>query len=1046
MTPMPDPIDRGWFYVVEPRPDAVPAHVRVEGRDGRTLSKRPNGFPGWVLVEGGSRAEQLRAAAAAGAAMESLGDPRAVRLLLGDGGTDLGIETHRVEPCGDHHAAEETLREALREGDATPLPTPPLGAPTARVLFFESLMNTDMPHNDRELSQGVLHMASGLADLPTEVVLANVKMAITGDERPAEGLETLRTALAGGPIGLVCISLLEGYFVGVEALIATLRELGCRARIAVGGVMPTLNPEHVAAHLGDVSFVCRGAGEGFVPQLVRIVGDTDVDTPLSDAQVAQLMALDGLIALDHGRLIAANTAQIVQVDDLDATALDLTLLEKRHVEAGIEIATSRGCIHRCSFCSIIGRETYQARSSEGIIELLNRYEHRIRELTHENPGPDAFRVHISDDDFACDLPRAIAFLQALPSTPFRLASFQVSIADLCVHEGNRLLPQLDQAFLDALDPALFADHGRPIPASDFVHDHKSRDWSSYLQIGVETFSNKELVRLAKGYRVEHIRAAVAALSARGIHMDAYFIVANTDTTADELVDSVAELSRLKLRHPLHFHLRFPIVPRLVSYFPSVTHRRKLRAGRADSMALRDTRSLPGFPEFDYPFVDYDVPDDPWVADLDGSFLTDEGRYTESLNNLHAAWSQRWESTSGDERLHGERLLRRVDDLPRRLAFDHLSEARRTDREPAALSDVTELLGPADSWVRAFARHDSPAPPRLVVIPTWQCELRCTYCYIPKQDGRVMSADTMQRSLDFLLSSERDDLTLQFFGGEALMEWELVSEAIRYGTERAAELKKQLTFIVSSNGFSLTPERLEWLRDKPVKLELSLDGTPEHQNRFRRAWNDEADSYVNGIAHRHRAIVDSGLDHEVIMVVPPAAAGELAANFFHIADLGFRSIQINFALGLLWHPKTQKQFADSLLTIGRELRGRWARGDDLMLVNVESPPMPIRLNGEITVDFDGTIYGGNGFLQETDSKDLFRIGHLDEHGHFDRYWMDAPTNEFLLEHTYKAKITANNLKVGRVLTSFIEWMQREPIGVDRRVIDPRIDSTGAPRVG
>ena len=41
----------------------------------------------------------------------------------------------------------------------------------------------------------------------------------------------------------------------------------------------------------------------------------------------------------------------------------------------------------------------------------------------------------------------------------------------------------------------FADHGRPIPERDFVADFKSRNWSSFLQLGVESYSDKELIRL-----------------------------------------------------------------------------------------------------------------------------------------------------------------------------------------------------------------------------------------------------------------------------------------------------------------------------------------------------------------------------------------------------------------------------------------------------------------------------------------------------------------------------------------------------------------------
>jgi hypothetical protein len=218
----------------------------------------------------------------------------------------------------------------------------------------------------------------------------------------------------------------------------------------------------------------------------------------------------------------------------------------------------------------LGREKYQARSAEGIFALLQRYHERYHALFGDEIPPNAFRVHLSDDDFACDRDRAAAFFAALRDTPFRLSSVQVSIADLCRRENGRLLPEVDPIW-DGLVPELFADHGKPIPLRDHVEDHKSRNWSSYLQIGVETFSSRELVRLAKGYKREHIRAVVHTLAKRGIHMDAYFIVSNSDTSAPDLVESVEELCRLKLAHPRHLHLRFPVVKHLVSYFPSATH-------------------------------------------------------------------------------------------------------------------------------------------------------------------------------------------------------------------------------------------------------------------------------------------------------------------------------------------------------------------------------------------------------------------------------------------------------------------------------------------
>ena len=142
------------------------------------------------------------------------------------------------------------------------------------------------------------------------------------------------------------------------------------------------------------------------------------------------------------------------------------------------------------------------------------------------------------------------FFRNIFRTPFRLTSVQVSVADLCRREGGKLLPELDPALCDAIVPECFVDHYRDIPPQEHLEDHKQRRWSAYLQIGVETFSDRELVRLGKGYRLEHIRAAVDGMVAKGIHVDAYFIQANSQTTAEDLLDGLVEPVRLKVRHYL----------------------------------------------------------------------------------------------------------------------------------------------------------------------------------------------------------------------------------------------------------------------------------------------------------------------------------------------------------------------------------------------------------------------------------------------------------------------------------------------------------------
>lgn len=1057
-----------WFYVVEPSGERRPG--RIVAGDGRVLVRRPHGYAARLCVEDRSGdplpvATWLRAAATAGAALEATGDgtARPLRVTLGSARTPAALLCADAAPSGGlarletleldgpalaaaapwdalHDDVTQLLRRAA--GHRPGLPEATVERAETTALFFESLMASDLPHNDQEISQGVLHMLSAIADRPVRPLKVTLKMPAGDPTGAIRGLDRLAATLAEEPVHLVCLTLLEDYFDGAVRLIAELRRLGCHAHVAVGGVMPTLCPEHVAAHLPDVTFVCRGAGEYFVPRLCAIVGSADRRAPFSDDQCAALMAMDGLIAIDRAgqRLVTGHPARTVEVEQLGAVELDLSHLEPRHLEGGIEISTARGCLHHCSFCSIIGRGRYQARSADEVMAMLRRYEDRFAELFGDRIPANAYRVHVSDDDFGCDRERARQILHRLRQSPFRLSSLQLGISDLCRRSGRRLLAEPDERLLEALVPACFADAARPVSPVEALEDYRERSFSSYLQIGVESFCDRELLRLGKGYRVRHVRQVVAALSDRAIHHDAYLILAGSETSGDDLVESLEEASRLKLRHPHYFHLRYPAVRRLVSYFPSASYQRKARAGKAGTSQLRRAACVAGHPEYDYPFVEHDVPQDPWVrVATEGDLLSDGRRYTDSLVALRSRWQKRVrELPAGPERVEGERLVRQLDDAPRRLVLEWLAEILdprgapddpdRASREQQALGVADELLGPRRRWLSALRRFRHEVHPRLVVIPTWECELRCRYCYVAKQAGRTMEPSAMERSVDLLLSSARPGVILQFFGGEPLCRFDRVQHGIEYASARAARAGKELHFIVSSNGYSLDDARLSFLGRHPVRLELSLDGDRATHDANRRAKDRQVSSYEAGIATKVEAIHRSGLAYDVIMVVHPKDVEKTAANFFHIADLGFRRIQLNFGLGVIWSADQQRRFASELHEIGRELRRRWAGGDPLVMVNLENLPMPMRLNGEITVDYDGTIYGGNGFLHESVHKGRFAVGHLDDLGGFDRYWLDAPSNDYLLEWTYPPDVTANNLAVGRIMTSFVRWMRG---GADRR---------------
>ncbi len=374
-----------------------------------------------------------------------------------------------------------------------------------------------------------------------------------------------------------------------------------------------------------------------------------------------------------------------------------------------------------------------------------------------------------------------------------------------------------------------------------------------------------------------------------------------------------------------------------------------------------------------------------------------------------------------EQLSGVATDRLADDALRRTLFSALD--RGGPRLRAVASPLAErYLGAPTEWVRAFRRFQQTDVARVVVIPTWQCELRCRYCTIVKQDGRVMSTEVLDRALDLLFSSDSDHVELHFFGGEPFLNWPLMQHALQHGETRAQASGRNIRFLFTTNGVAVTPEQLDIIARYNAAMQLSLDGDADVMRRFRRAKDPTVDSYVHSVANRASWYRDRGIEHSVIQVVHPDGVADMAYCFDHIADMGFESIQVNYAIGVPWSEDASTQFANGLAAIGKSLESRWAAGSTVMMVNLLETLRTVRLNTHPTVDFDGTVYGGMGFLALEKRSQAFRLGHLDDQTAYHRYLIDGLGEDDYINNWYWKGSVESNRTTGAILCSFVRWMR------------------------
>jgi len=125
--------------------------------------------------------------------------------------------------------------------------------------------------------------------------------------------------------------------------------------------------------------------------------------------------------------------------------------------------------------------------------------------------------------------------------------------------------------------------------------------------------------------------------------------------------------------------------------------------------------------------------------------------------------------------------------------------------------------------------------------TQECNFRCAYCSYSgnairrhrEHSSKKMSVETALKCVDFFVnhSTNRDRVALAFYGGEPLLEFELIKIVVDYAEKKF--FGKDLSFQVTTNGSLLTPEVTPYLSEHNFNVTISLDGTSEIHNRSRK---------------------------------------------------------------------------------------------------------------------------------------------------------------------------------------------------------------------
>jgi uncharacterized protein len=165
------------------------------------------------------------------------------------------------------------------------------------------------------------------------------------------------------------------------------------------------------------------------------------------------------------------------------------------------------------------------------------------------------------------------------------------------------------------------------------------------------------------------------------------------------------------------------------------------------------------------------------------------------------------------------------------AYDRLSREKDSlaslhdDSLSRELKEIDRLEGPCHRFTPPAQRELRA----LCLNITYECNMRCIYCFTRKRQHQrgSMTMDTAKRAIDFLMerAPEKAVLQVDFFGGEPLLNFDILMQCTAYARKKAHAGRRQIKFTVTTNGILLDGKVGEYLNREGFSVILSIDGPP-----------------------------------------------------------------------------------------------------------------------------------------------------------------------------------------------------------------------------
>jgi len=216
----------------------------------------------------------------------------------------------------------------------------------------------------------------------------------------------------------------------------------------------------------------------------------------------------------------------------------------------------------------------------------------------------------------------------------------------------------------------------------------------------------------------------------------------------------------------------------------------------------------------------------------------------------------------------------------------------------ALSEIQYLIDNKMLYTEdiKYVNTIKPVIKAMCLNMTHDCNLRCEYCFASqgtyKGEKAFLSFETGKKAFDYLVknSGNRKNLEVDFFGGEPLMNFDVIKKLVDYGRSLEKEYNKHFRFTVTTNGVLLDEEKMDYINENMDNVVLSIDGRKETNDRMRKTINKKG-SYDLIVDNYKRFISKRGSKDYFARGTYTSNNLDFSEDVKHMRELGFDKISV-----------------------------------------------------------------------------------------------------------------------------------------------------------